>query len=493
MVRTGILCRAGLPLLGLLWAVTAMAAPRFIDKDTALELAMVLDKGVFRGKLITSTFVHSPQTGAYQIKVVLDNGAELNWDLEQIRFWSADDSLTLSKNRTLVFPDEDTNEFAILNKNDFTRTALRARVYAKRYTGSDVLAGQIIHFAVHQFNTVDLLELTPGRDEQGYPHRYVLDLENGQREFLSYLDAWEALNRSALMEAPGTDPVMRTPYRLRGLRIRELERMVENGIGKFALQMIFDRPVLLEPGHFPFRLYERKPGTGMAALDNKFVIEVTAPNAILTQQVNEIDTLEYLYKIEAVPDGRHQNRVLLRAMIAPEVLTSPPEVEVNADTVAVIFTKVEDQSVFDRKALQEAELRRKQEKLLAPTLTPEEVERRRLYRQHMETGLGQLDKARAQLNLNERFEQLLATLANFREAAIHASSDLQLEEALRQRNDLADRLPVLILEHARQSLQAPSIPESDRLIALVRAAKNLTRDMRLLEALEDVERTMVGG
>jgi hypothetical protein len=484
-----------LPLVSLLpcwsWSVLG-AAPRFTDRDSAMELAKVLDKGVFRGSLISSAFVDSPQVGDYEIKVVLDNGAELNWNLEQIRLWSQDSSLTLSKNRVLIFPQEDTTEFGTLDKNLFTRTALRARVFAKRYKGSDILAGQAIHYAIHRFNLVELLELAPARDEHGYAYRYVLDLENGQREFLSYLDAWEALNAGGLMEAPGSEPVMAAPYRLTGLRTHPLQRIVENGTGEFAVEMTFDRAVELQPGHYPYRLYERKPQQGKMALDNRFVLEVTAPNAILPQQVGGIDALEYLYDIQALSDNRHQNRVLLRAMIAPEVLTAPPEVIVNGASVTLVFSKVEDQSVFDRKALKEAELRRKQEKLLAPSLTPEEVERRRLYRAHMETGVGQRDKARAQANPNDRFDILLAALSNFREAAIHASSDTELEEALRQRNDLAQRLPDLIVEHARRTLATSGTPERGRVLELVRTIRGMTRDPRQLKALLEVEQALGG-
>jgi hypothetical protein len=483
---------AGALLAGALLALAgaATAAPRFTNKDTALELALVLDKGVFRGKLISSTFVQSPDVGDYQIKVVLDDGTELNWSIDQIRLWSQDDSITLSKNRVLVFPSLETNEFGILDKNEFTRKALRARVYAKYYQGTDVLAGQSIHFAVQRFNLMELLKLQPSHDPLGYEHKYVLDFETGERDFLSYLDAWQALNRSALLEQAGTEPVMSDTYRLTGMRTVPLRRIVENGTGTFAVELQFDRPVELQPGHYPFRLYERKPAKRGTPLDNRFVLEVTAPNAILPKAVQGFEALEYLNEIHAVPDGAHQNRVLLRAMVAPEVLTHPPQVEVKGQSVAVVFTKVDDQSVFDRKALHEAELRRKQERLLAPVLTPAEAEQRRLYRGHMESGLGQLDKARAQANLTDRYELLLASLANFREAAVQASSDQELQEALRQRNHLADRLPGLVLEHAEQT--AAGGGDRARVLTLVRAAEKLAQDAAVKAGLQAVARKLGG-
>ena len=51
---------AALTLALLALAGTAQAtAPRFADKDTALDLSQILDKGLFRDQLISSTFVMS--------------------------------------------------------------------------------------------------------------------------------------------------------------------------------------------------------------------------------------------------------------------------------------------------------------------------------------------------------------------------------------------------------------------------------------------------
>ena len=475
---------------GALFSALALAVPRLTDKDTALQIARLLDKGVFRGNLISSTFVQSPEAGKYLIKVVLDNGTELNWNLEQIRLWSQDDSLTLSRNKVLIFPDKEASEFGVLDKNDFARLALRSEVFAKHFKGNDLLAGQVIQYAIHRFNLVNLMELATRTDSQGYQYRYVLDLENGQREFLSYLDAWLALRKNAFQESAATAgpaPVMRTPYRLESLRFVPLVRIVEEAIGLFSLEMRFDRPIRLEARHFPFRFYEQKPGKGRAALDNNFVFEVTMPNTILGKPLKRIEAAEYLYRIHVVNDERHQNRVLLRAMITPEVLTEPPRITVDGNRVVVRFVKMDDISVFDRRALREAELQRRQEKLLAPALTAEDVKRRGLYRRHMETGLGQLDKARALKQKNDKFETLLASLANFREAAIHASSDRELEEALRQRNQLIARLPKRVMEYSAGFIGAPPNRERERVLALVRAMIHLIQDRRTLTALRKLE------
>ncbi len=469
----------------------AGAAQRFADKDTALELAQALDKGVFRDRLISSTFIQSVGRDQFVVKVVLDNGAELNWDMHQVRAWSHDESLTLRKNRALLFPKEQTNAFVVLDKNLFTQKALRAKVYAKTYGESDVLAGQTIKYAVHQFNLVDLLNLVPGGDEQGYRHHYLLDLENGQRELLSYLDAYQVLARNGLGDDTAAGPVMRKPYQLTAIQPHEL-RMAD-GTGRFGMELVFDRPIQLDAGAFPFQLYERAvAGAGRGPRDPAFVIEFTAPNAILANEVTPISQLEFLQTIYAVADQRHANRVLVRANLDPEVMTATPEVEVKGPSVLLTFTKVQDQSVFDRKALLEAELRRRQDKLLAGSLTPEEIARRNSYRQTMETGLGQVERSRTRPTYQERIDLLIASLANFNDAAVSASNDRDLEEALRQRNSALVKLPDLVIDYATEALKTEPPANQEALRRTLEATINLVREPNTLGQLNELLQRVKG-
>jgi hypothetical protein len=475
---------AGAASLVLAWGGPAAGAPRYADKDTALELAQALDKGVLRNALISSTFIQSVGRDQFVIRAVLDNGAQQDWDMHQIRAWSRDESLTLRKNRALLFPKEQSNAFAVLDKNAFAQKALRAKVYAKTYDESDVLAGQTIRYAVYRFNLVDLLNLAPGTDARGYRQHYVFDLENGQRELLSCLDAYTLLARNGLIEDAATaEPVMREPYRLTAIQPHELQMV--NGTGRFGMELVFDRPLQLGAGDFPFQLYERAVA-GKGPREPAFVIEFSAPNAILPREVTPIANLEFLQSILAVADQRYQNRVLVRANLNPEVLSTPPEVEVKGPSVLVTFTKVEDQSVFDRKALMEAELRRRQDKMLSGSLTPEEIARRNAYRQLMETGLGQLDRARNRPAYQERIDIFVASLANFNDAAVSAANDRDLEEALRQRNLVLVKLPELVMAYATEALQSKPVANKALVQKALETTISLTREPGTLAQLQQL-------
>lgn len=470
----------------LLAAASALAAPRYTDRENALAMAEALQNGIFRENLINSTFIQSIGGERYFIKVVLDNGTSQDWTLDQIHTWSKAEVILLQGNRVLIFPADDTNEFVILDKNEFARAAITARVYAKRHKGDDPLAGTTIHYVIRGFNLADLLGLSPGRDAHGYRYHYVLDLMNGQREFLSYLDAYEALERGGMIAEPDADQaVMEWPYRLRKMVAHEVGRQDKDGIARFAVELVFDRPVLLEPEHFPVQVFESSVGQ-----KQRFVLEVTVPNSELGAGVSSLGPVEYLNSIHARADLRHQKRILLQAQISPEVLEFPPEIAVEGNSVLVKFLKVVDQTVLSRRALLIANLRRQQELLLARRMTDEQRRKRREYIVSFEAGFAQMDKARSEAGFDAKITLLTTALANFREAGLSATTDEELQDSLRQRNALRDRIPLMIADHVRARMTQPPILDRVRLRQHIGTAAALTRDLDVLRVLREFLRRL---
>lgn len=253
------------------------------------------------------------------------------------------------------------------------------------------------------------------------------------------------------------------------------------------MELVFDRPLQLEAGHFPFQLYEKGKNGAPATVESPFVIEFTAPNAILPAAVTSIPNLEFLRNISAVSDDAHQNRVLVRAKISPDVLTQPPEVDIKGQSVVITFTKLQDQSVFDRQALLDADLRRRQDKMLSGSLTAEEIQRRNSYRQLMETGLGQVDKARVRKAFQEKFDLLVSSLSNFADAAVNASNDRDLEEALKERNGVLAKLPGLVIDQVGASLRQQPVPDKDNLRKAVDTVLGFTREPKLVARLKELQ------
>lgn len=467
------------------WAAPATAASRYTDKTTALELAETLDKGAFRDRLIISTFIQSVGKGRYLIKVVLENGAELNWDLNKVRSLTKAEQIVLRNNGALLFPSEEDNRFVTLDKTLFSRIALRSKVFVKYYPNSDVLAGQKLNFGIHRFNLVKLLNVRPGRDEQGYPHHYIIDLENGQRELLSYLDAYFALTREALVEDPSTvSSVIRAPYRIEGIEPIPLQPDGDTGTGKFGFEIIFDRPVALEPGHFPFRFIENGNGHGGRRNRPDFLVEITSPNSELREAISPIDTIEFLRHVHVAPASGHGVRLVLRAGISPEVMNFPPEVKVQGSRVLISFTKVVDQTVFDQQARAEQTLRTRQDRLLHRELSPEEVQQRKDYKSLMVEGDTRRNRARRTTPFSAKYEMLSAAMDAFRQAASNASTDSELQQALRERNTILARLPTMVVRHARQAVRGKAGVQRAELRNLLDKAALLTRDRQMLRAIK---------
>lgn len=468
------------------WAVPAPAASRFTDKTNALDLAETLDKGVFHERVIASTFIQGVGKGRYKIKVVLDNGAEHNWNLDQLRALTRREQIVLRNNQALLFPSQEDNRFVTFDKTRFARTALRSKVFVKYYPSTDVLAGQKLNFGIHRFNLVNLLEVSPGSDGQGYRHHYIVDLENGQRELLSYLDAYYVLVRGALVEDPASVPsVVRAPYRIQALEPMLLQLEGDTGTGTFGFEIVYDRPVALEPGHFPFRFVENGNGHRGARGDRSdFLVEITSPNSVLREPVAPIETVEFLHNVHVAADPNSDVRLVVRAGISPEVMDFPPEVRVQGNRVLIVFTKVLDQSVPDRQARAEQELRTRQDRMLHRTLTPEEAQQRKDYQSLMTAGDMKSNQARRATPFSAKFDLWVSAADAFRQAASNASTDLELQNALRERNIILARLPNLVVKHVRRMIAGEETGERAQLREMLDKAALMTRDRQMLRTIQ---------
>jgi hypothetical protein len=316
----------------------------------------------------------------------------------------------------------------------------------------------------------------------------VLDLENGQRDLLSYLDAYNTFSSDGLVvDAASVSPIIRAPYRIQEIKPMRLKPLGPSGTGKFGVELTFDRPLDLQPGHFPFRFFENGNGRkSRSGARPKFMVEVTAPNAVMGREIAPIDTLEFLRQVHVIPDRHNPVRVLMRATVSPEVMNFPPEVEVVGSTVRISFIKVIDQSVFDRQALAQKELRIRQDRLLHRTLSPEEIEMRKSYNERMESGNNQLHTARRAKAFQDRYAAFQQAMEHFQVAASHATNDLALDDALRARNSVMVKLPVLVVDHVRKLLKSGARVNKGPVREMLENASLLTRDRRLLDAIGDL-------
>ena len=188
--------------------------------------------------------------------------------INRIREWAQTDELILSKNRALVFPTSESTDFGVLDKNKFYRIILNSTAFIKTFGKHDILVGKNLVLGIRRFRILQAEDSKYMKtDKFGDRYRYVLELENGSREFFTYSDAFLFLQRTALLEkAPENVRVLRKTFKVRELKKIPLQIEDElRDIRRFGIEVIFDGPILMSPDRFPFQIVEQKmrdPETG---------------------------------------------------------------------------------------------------------------------------------------------------------------------------------------------------------------------------------------
>ena len=442
----------GCVFLVLLWIQSVWAFPEYTSRENALQLAELLDKGSFRNFRISSVFVKNKTDTEFFLQAILDDGSSQEWRMDQIHEWTLTDQLVLTGNRVLVFPSAESTEFGVLDKNEFYRTVLTTKAYVKTYGEHDLLEGKRITYGLRRFRM-----LHPGTDDRftadpaGNRFRYVLELDNGGREILTYLSAYQQLNRGAFIQQPmAEDIILREPFLIREMVAipRQMEDELRN-IWRFGVELFFDQPVTLTPDLIPYQIVEqnlRDPETGLRI--NQFFIQVMIPNAEKIREVPGFRTLEYLQFVEVVTDVEHQQRIFLRAQITPQVFELPPYTEItNRNSIVVHFFTVTDQSITRRQQFIES---RVPIEGLQAAMFPFDQET--VFDQNYVKAVEQIRSAQRQTNTHLKIDTYLNALDSLHEAALNAENDQQLTQALLQRDTLLKILPDLIISNTQRKI-----------------------------------------
>lgn len=236
----------------ILSAFQLFAVPKYTDKETALRLARVLDEATFGRYTVTSTYVQNEDINNYYISVILSDGSAKKWFIDQIYQWSRDDRLILSGNRVLLFPDLEDSNFYILDKNQFHKLALQGNVFIKEFDKGDPLHGMKLRFRIKNFSLIAPDETAFGRDSRNSKYRYIIDLYNGNRELLTYEDAYRIQTEELLVnEKSFSSTTFEKAYHVTRI-VPHRKGLSDNGVSQFGVEIQFNQPVQLEGDHFPF-------------------------------------------------------------------------------------------------------------------------------------------------------------------------------------------------------------------------------------------------
>lgn len=468
----------------LIFAVGVQAFPKFTDRENALRLSKVIDKAQFKSHQIASVFVKNRTEKEYYLQIILDDGSTHDWYMDSIYRWSLTDQLLPQKNRVLIFPSEESTNFYVLDKNAFYQKVLTSIAFVKTYPEHDTLEGNHLVFAIRRFRMIrPEEEARYSTDKQGNRYRYVLELKNGAIEVFTYLDAYDSLQRGAFLQIGdiGDEIILERSFQVQGLRIipKNLEDELRN-IWRFGIEVLFDRPILLNEDLFPFQIVEessRHPRTGERI--NRFFLHILFPNAEKKIDIQSIRTLEYLQNVTVITDVAHQKRIFLRAQISPEVFELPPYIQVtDYNSVKIFFFVVTDQSVAKR---EEFSAPPKARAALHPILEPKLVT---TFDKYYLKAVQVIRSVQGIHRLDLKIKAYLDALDLLEQAALNAKTDDQISQAFSQRDVLFEILPEMIVDHIQVQLKKTSQP-IDRQILLnyLDRAESMVANPAILEKI----------
>ena len=465
------------------------AVPKYTDKETALRLARVLDEGSFGRYTITSTYVQNEDINNYYISVILSDGSSKKWFIDQIYKWAREDRLRLSGNKALLFSDPADSTFKILDKNLFHKLALQANVFVKDFKVGDPLYGKQFRFRIKSFSLISPDETAFGRDNTGSKYRYILDLYNGNRELLTYEDAYKAQqSKSLIYENNFKDTTFEKAYHITRILPRSKGPSV-NGVSQFGIEIHFNQSVDLLGEHFPYIIYEKDTVDRRTRKHRReFYIDFTVPNSEERFEVKPIKNLEYLYNIHVIKDPKYPKRLVLRSSLNPSVMDIPPLVYKNGEnTVFVNFFNLVDQSVLSRGMLLEAKHRKEAEQSSVKEIKIEKVIQK------------DSDYSRAYIAATELYKEsqgikepvprilkLVNSIKLFEKAALMAGEDSQLYAALMQRNKLRNNVIVISLDYVKDRLATEQVggSEANELISMLDQAESYSRNQQVIKNIE---------
>ena len=474
-----------------LWAM-----PKYTDRETALALAKVLDKGRFDRYTISSTYVQNKSSKDYYISVILSNGTSHKWTIRKVYEWSRDDKLHLSRNRTLLFLDPRSTKFVLLDKNDFHRQALKSNVYEKIYGAGDPLEGRKFRFHIKSFNLIGPRETAFGRDRNGSKYRYVVDLYNGLQELLTYEDAYSVMKAEQLkVEKQSKLTTFGRAYHVTKI-LSYPKGEPEMGVAQFGIEIQFDQNIQLVGDQFPVEIYEKWVYDPYKRKNTKrFVMDITIPNSEKINDVKPVESLEYLHNVHITKSSKYKKRLYLRAEFNPNVMDIPPLVYKNSDnSVYVNFFHMIDQSVMSRgMLLEDAEIVKAQKSSKRQIRVKKAIKRDSDFGRAFIAALETQKQSQAIKDANTRIEKLLEGIRQFEEAALYAEKDSQLYNALHKRNELRETVIILVVDSVKSALNKEGLGGANgkTLIDQLDLAESFTDEGNTVRAISELREKLI--
>ena len=303
---------------------------KYTDLNNARKLATALQHSSIGSDFMVSIDIRKVAEQQYYLEGVARSGKIYKLTIDYLQQLAKKEEIFLRHNNVLIFPFKSNSSFVLFNRKEFRQVALNAKTYLKSYTGDDPLAGQNI------FHSIKSLDIVPyahknsrfGVNLFGDYYHYILEVHNGEKDSLTYYDAYKLLEDQRLLVATYPDiPAMDKVYSIIDMKFQKL-KLAYGNTPQFSIILIFDQAILLTEEMVGIEIVEQEEY-------KDYLIYITVPNSTIKQEFFVDRQYEYLKNISLVNDSRYISRAVLKMQFNPLLTNLAPHI-----------TKIDERSII---------------------------------------------------------------------------------------------------------------------------------------------------
>ena len=297
-----------------------IASPKYTDIQNARSLASVLMHSSIEENFLVAIDIKKVSNEKYYLEGIAQTGKIYKLFISYLQKLTRNEKIFLRDNKVLVFPFLESSSFVVLDRKEFRKVALNAKSYLKYYRGDDPLAGQSILHAIKAIDIVPYaVESRFGSNPQGNIYHYSIELHNGEKDYITYYDAYKLLEEQRLLA--GTYPEVQAMDKVYSIADVQLQNLDLNlgGTPQFSIRLTLSQDNLLTEEMIGIEILEQKKY-------KDYLLYITVPNTVISRKFDLANRHEYLTNIDIVNDARYISRTLLKMRFNPLLTNLAPQI-----------------------------------------------------------------------------------------------------------------------------------------------------------------------
>ena len=452
-----------------------IASPKYTDIQNARSLASVLMHSSIEENFLVAIDIKKVSNEKYYLEGIAQTGKIYKLFISYLQKLTRNEKIFLRDNKVLVFPFLESSSFVVLDRKEFRKVALNAKSYLKYYRGDDPLAGQSILHAIKAIDIVPYaVESRFGSNPQGNIYHYSIELHNGEKDYITYYDAYKLLEEQKLLA--GTYPevqAMDKVYSIENVQFQKLDLNL-GGTPQFSIRLTLAQDNLLTEDMIGIEILEQKKY-------KDYLLYITIPNTVISRKFDLATRHEYLKDIDIVNDSRYISRTLLKMRFNPLLTNLAPHISKfgKRDIFITFFYRNSYNSVA-----------KQEEKAISfsPFFEVDKKEQAS-FTSVINTHRATLKRIRAEKNVVSLASQVQELVANINQDGVNVTSDKHLNLLFELRQQARSLGFNRILNSVQQTLgeDKPS-PSSTEYTRLLEVAEEFTGDREKIEMLRELKR-----